>query len=497
MTEPYTGLLPTPLAGLAPYVQDGILGQLFYDEMIRNRRMLHFFTADPSAVRRYEGGLGERKFLTRDARHRPGIDPSQPGVNPTASTHGAEQFLVQPQMYDGKIFLDSLVNFLAAGNRRQREVKNFIKTNCAQKVDRVAARASYGTYNGGHTVAINAGAPSTTLQVASINGFTESIDANGQVQPVSVANPKFININGAIASVVGAVPAAQATSPFGAGTLTLAAAGATFAIGDYVIAQDAPIVLYSGNGNSVDAISAADTLTYAIILKAVGQLRSNGAEPFDDGLFRAMLSPEQEEQLLSDPKVESSLAQRGLSESVDPEIAEATIVTAGGVRFMRCNQVPDRFSAADLPSTPGGLETGSRTNAALSREIWSEVINGAGVDIGRVLIYGREGGELHYLPIGEFDQPGGMLSTPMSPEAVVSANADGISILPMPWLRFLFGKPLDDHQLRTPLTWVSFFDTVVPSDFLGGRTASADLSTLGGRNARYKRAVTIVHALGV
>ena len=496
MTEPYNGLLPAPLASLAPYVQDGILGQLFYSEMIRSRRMLHFFTADPGSVREFQGGQGETKFLTRDARHRPGIDPSKPGVDPTPSTHGAEQFLVRPQQYDDLIYLDSLVNFLARGNRTQREVKNFIATNTAQKLDRVAARSSYGTYNGGHTVAINAGAPSTTLRVASINGFTEIIDANGQIQAVSVANPKYINVNGVIAQVVGVAADAPLTSAFGAGTLTLAAA-ANFAIGDPIIAQDAPLVRYSGGGTSVDAISAADVLTYADILRAVGQLRGNGAEPFEDGLFRAMLSPEQEEQLLSDPKVESQLSSRGLSESMDPEIVEATIVIAGGVRFMRCNQVPDRLSALDLPATPGGLETGSRTNAALSREIWAEVTNGASIDIGRVMIYGREAGELHYLPIGQFEQPGGMLSSPMDASSQVQASADGIAIWPMPYVRFLFGKPLDTHQLRTPLSWLAFLDTVVPSDFLGGRTANADLSSLGGRNPRYKRAVTIVHAITV
>lgn len=492
MTEPYTGLLPTPLANLAPYVQDGILGSMFYGEMVRSRRMLHFFAAEPSYIRRYPGQVGQLMYLTRDARHRPDPNPSQPGVNPTPSTHVAEQFRVRPQMYDGKIWLDKLTNFLASGDRAEREIKNFIKTNAAQKIDRVAARASYGTYNGGHTLATTSAGPSTALVVASINGFTETIDANGQVQPVSVANPKWININGTMRQITAAVAADPANSPFGTGTLTLAVAH-TWTANDYVIAQDAPSVIYSGGGFSVDAISAADTLTYDDIIRAVSQLRANGCEPFADGLYRCMLSPEQEGQLLRDPKIESYVSERGLSESMDPEVREATIAIAAGVRFMRCNQVPDRLTALDMPAAPGGIESGVRGSAELSREIWAEVSNLNGIEIGRVMIYGREAGELHYIPTGELEPEGGMLSMEL-PSAQVQASGDGIFIWPQPWIRFLFGKPLDDHQLRTPLTWVSFLDTVVPSDFYGGRTAFADLSTVGGRNPRYKRAVTILHA---
>lgn len=489
MTEPYIGLLPSPLASLAPYIQDGIIGSMFYAALVTDQSMLRFFTEDADAVRLFPGKTGQTMFLTRDAEHNVDPNPSQPGVDPTASTHTGEQFRVQPQQYDAMIWLDQLVNFLAAGNRSQREIKNFIATNAAKKLDRVGARAAYGTYSGGHTNASAAGVATTALPVASINGFTETIDTNGQIQPVSVANPKWINIAGTMRQITAAVPTDAVNSPFGAGTLTLSAVH-TWSQHDYVIASDAPMVLYAGGGNSVDAISAADTLALPQILNAVSELRNQGVPSYPDGLYRAFLSPAQENQLLNDPKIESLTAQRGLEMSVDPEVQKATIIIAGGVRFMRCNSVPDSDTAANMTN---GLETGVRASAALSREIWAETRNKDGVEVKRLLIYGMGGGELHYVDTEMLVPESGMLSAIDSP-AKYAVGSMGIMVWPQPWMRLLVGKPTDVHQLRVPFSFLSILDTVCPSDFRGGYTRNRDLSTVGGRNPRYKRAVTIIHS---
>lgn len=488
MTEQYLGLVPTPLAGLAPYLEDGVLADIFLKALTPHQRMLLFFTSDPMGVRQYPPGTGQKVMKTREAEHYPGVDPSLPGTNPTPSTHKAEQFWVQPQQYDGMIQIDRLTNYLAAGDRRMREIQNFIKTHAAKKIDNVAGRASYATYNGGHSIVLNTSGGTTSLRVSCINGFTHLIDANGELQPVSTANPKFINHNGTIRQITAAVADDAVNSAFGPGTLTLSIAAAVNA-GEYVIAQDAPTLIYAGKGFDVDAIGAADTLTYDDIDRATQELRSQNVEPFSDGYYRAFVNSKQEGQLLADPTVRALTSHRGLSQSPDPEIENATIVIAAGVRFIRCNPIPDGDHAANL----GLTQTGHRSNAIISKQIWAETTNGDGISIGRVMIFGDKCGELHYIP-ADLDPEAAMVSSLVSP-AQFSVSPEGIMVWPQPWIRFLLSPSTSDvHRNKIEFSFLAYLDTVCPSDFYGGYTANRDLSVVAGRNPRFKRAVTIVHA---
>lgn len=487
MTEPYLGLLPTPLAELAPYVEDGVIGDMFYDSLTEDQRILQFFTSDPAGVRTFPGQVGQRIAMTRDAEHNPNPEPSVAGSNPTPSTHLAEQFLVKPQQYDGLIYLDSLTNYLAKGNRAMRETNNFVKSNAAKKMDGIAARAAYGTYNGGHTVAINTVVGGTNLRVASINGFTDLVDTNGEVVTVSVAKPKYINLAGTVVQISAAVADDPVNDAFGAGTLTLTA-NASWSATDYVIAMDAPAVYYAGGGNSVDAISASDTLTYNDVLTVVAELRAQGTRPFSDGLYRAFLDPVQEMTLLKDPKIESNISHRGLSEGIDPEVAKATIVIAAGVRFMRCNTVPDINTATNL----GYTVTGKRTGATFSKQIWAEVANASGVPIKRLLVFGMGCGELHYIPVQSVVPAADMIGSTVTP-AMTAASAEGVFVWPQPWLRFKYRvEPGDIHGLKTSLSYLAFLDTVCPSDQYGGYTGKANMATT--RNPRHKRAASVLHA---
>lgn len=492
MTIPNINLLPSPLGQLAPYIQDGILSDMYKVAMMSEQRMGDFFVASGPA-RLFPGQVGQTLFQSRPAEHRPKINPSQPGSNPTPSTHKGEVYRVQPRQYDGKINLDQLVNWLASGPRGMMEMSLQAK-NAASHVDRVCARSSYGTYSGGHTVAINSVVAGTNLRVASINGFTELVDSNGQVVPVSSANPKYIVIAGTLATVIAAAADDATNSPFGPGTLTLGAA-ATWNTGDYVIAKDAPMMIYAGGGNSVDAISASDLPSFSDLGRAVSALRAQGAQPFSDGYFRCMLSPAQENALLIDPEIRAFFTQRGLENSVDPEMKEWTIGVAAGIRFMRCNRVPDRATALETEYTPGtsAHQSGYRTGAELSKEIWAEVVNGSGVEIQRLMIYGRDCGEMHYIPTNQLVPESGMLSS-VSAQTQYALGTNGVYLWPQPWMRLLLGKPMDDHQLLVPMTYLALIDPVCPSDFFGGRTANLDLSVLANYNPRYKRAITIVHA---
>lgn len=105
----------------------------------------------------------------------------------------------------------------------------------------VRRRVLYSAYNGGHAIANDTQAASTALPVSTICGFTHHLDSNGKLNPISASNPKRIRIGqGGTETYANVIAAsfADATVPFGRGTLTLEAVAA-FNAGDAIVALDA------------------------------------------------------------------------------------------------------------------------------------------------------------------------------------------------------------------------------------------------------------------
>ncbi len=458
MTNP---LLPESLGALSPYVNQGIISDMIRGPLMQGLTMTRFFLGS-SPPKIFPQRVGSKLTVTRDGRYQTDSRSTPAGANAQIRTTGGEQFVIEPEQYDDKIMLDNMTAYLGieGDSGHVKDMANFARTGAAAKIDKVAAKKSYGVYNAGHTCAIDAGVATTTIHVASINGFTEVLNSNGQIVPVGSGDGvrKYVNIAGTIRYVVAAVADDPDNSEFGPGILTLDSAH-TWAANDYVIAQDAPTVIYAGGGFSVDDINGADVLTLASIQEAVEQLRADEIPEMSDGLYHAMVTPRQVTQLLTDPDIKILFNGTTLSSE---EMRMGTIGIAAGVRFIRSNRVPTSITAE------GELQVGVRSNSALSRQIWAETRNKDGREINRLFIYGDEAGEIHYIPPG--------------------------AVWPQPWIRFHVGLPLGDHELKHQFIFYSVLDMVCPPDQKGGLTAQLDMAVLGNRNPRHKRGVTVVHA---
>ena len=321
---------------------------------------------------------------------------------------------------------------------------------------------------GGHAVAETAGAPTTTFEVSTISGFQEQVTATGSVQPVSTANPKVFSINGVAqaARIVGAV-ALDPAFPEGRGTLTVEAAGVTVVTGDAIVASDAPVIVRSGGGTSVDALATTDILTLADIRRAVEEMRNNNVPTHMDGYYHVHLSPSAESQLFSDPEFQN------INES---NYGDAPYQMFAIGKLMGCIFYTNSESPIATTRSVGALQTSRPVSAALARlgkEINAEVINATGVKILRTIITG--GGALmeKYIDESEYISAAGVQGKIGSFQIVNNS----LQIM-VDRVRYILRAPQDRKQQQISQTWSWSGDFAVPSDFLGGLTTS-----------RFKRAV--------
>ena len=110
--------------------------------------------------------------------------------------------------------------------------------------------------------------------------------------------------------------------------------------------------------------------------------------------------------------------------------------------------------------------------------------------IERTVIFGGGCGELLYKPPGQFMSAAGMQGELIGGFKV---NADNMSTVIDDAVRFIINKPQNKLQDKVSTVWEFIGDQVVPSDLYGGGyNPQKPVNTT--RNARYKRAVVIVHA---
>lgn len=226
-----------------------------------------------------------------------------------------------------------------------------------QSLDRLARNHLYfgtvspavldvGGYMGGNTrVATALGADGTTLHVDDIRGFQNIIGSLGTVTPVSNASPATVTVNGTAYSLVGVVPdgsgANVSTAPKGMSGVLHFAANVVVADGGLnapVIISTAPVVFRPGNKKSTAAISAGDTLTMAVILKAVAQLRKN-AVPTINGLYNCYLDDEQLLGLFGDAQFQTLF--RGAYNST--EFRQGEVFELLGVRYIPTTEAPQQM----------------------------------------------------------------------------------------------------------------------------------------------------------
>jgi len=461
------------ILGVPPALQDlnqkGLLERAFHDGLFPN--LAYRAEAMPEE---WPANTGQQIFMTR-----PGLLPvvtqaAIPGTDPSPQAIPFEQWIATLNPYNATIDTHMPTSVTSNANLFLRNIHQ-LGLQAGQSINRIARNALFQSYLSGQTTTIAAVATSdVSIRVAALNGFTDVVIPGGNVapQPVSLAFPLPIRIGtgGAAvsASVVGYVPD-NAADPFGPGTLQLAAAvGSTFA-GPRTTVRSifAPRVVRSAAGDSIDAIGAADTLVLQSAINAVAFLRRANVQPHDDGFYHAHISPLANAQLFADP-----VFQR-LNQSLPEHIIykEGFIGTMAGVMFFMNNESPEVNNSGTLVATA--------SSGVYGTELGAEVTNGAGVNIGRVLITGRGSVYEKYLDESQYVTEAGTVGK-IGEFDVIN---NGLNIL-TERIRLVLRAPMDRLQQIVSASWSISTSFPIPSDI-----------TAPSGPERFKRAIILEHAI--
>ncbi len=448
--------------------QSGLLERAFHDGLFPNLA----FRAE-AMPEEWPANTGQELFMTRPGLLKPRVKPLTPGTDPVGQAVPYEQWIATLNQFADSIDTNMPTSNTANANQFLRNIHQ-LGLQAGQSVNRIARNAMFQAYLSGQTVCTTALlAGDTTIAVSALNGFTDVVIPGGNVrpQPVSAAFPLPITVGtgGAkvILSVIGTIPN-DPTDPIGPGVLQLSTTvGAGFVIRSAIKSAFCPKVVRSAAGDSYDAIGAGDTLVLQQCINAVAFLRRANVQPHDDGFFHAHVSPLSNAQFFADP-----VFQR-LNQSLPEHVIykEGFIGTISGIMFFMNNESPETTNVGDLVAT---------ANSGLyASELGSEVVNGSGIQIGRVLITGKGSVYEKYMDESAYVTEAG--TTGKIGEFDVINN--GLQIM-TERIRLIMRAPLDKLQQTVTSSWSISTSFPTPSDI-----------TAPSGPERYKRALVVEHAL--
>lgn len=463
-----TSILPE-LAFLDPIVQDNTLAKEFLEALYPQ---ILFRSEAPRE--RWEARLGETRIFTRDGLLPPVVTPIAAGTDPTPKDPSFEQWSVLAAQYTDTMDAH-MPSSMMVRDRMGTVLRNasILGAQAGQSINRLCRNKLYAKYCGGHTVATALGSGTTSLPVASLNGFTHVIQ-NGAEVAVSASATKAIRIGGASATINAATPD-DSSQPLGPGVLTLTSS-ASWAEGVSVLADDRPYIVRSGGGTSVDAIASTDVLTAADIRHAVAVMRRDSIPTHPDGYYHLHVDPKGVHQVFAD----NEFQRLNESELDGLPYREFVLGKILGCLVIDNNQVPNVYTSD--PQKGSGLLTsnraGSSSDARLSPEFWAEIRNRNGVGLLRSIITGGESlKEMYIDELSEYMTEAGVVGK----AGRFAVTRNGMQI-PLDGIRFMMRAPLDRLMQTVSLTWSWSGDWGVPADLLGGVS-----------QGRYKRAICIEH----
>jgi len=447
--------------------QAGLLERAFHDGLYPNLA----YRAEALAEE-WPANTGQSITMSRPGLLGVITTPLVPGQDPIPQVIPFEQWVATLGQFSGTIDTNMPTSTTAMANLFLRNLHQ-LGLQAGQSINRIARNAMFQAYLSGQTVLLSACLTSdTTLRVSAINGFTDVVIPGSNVAPqnVSPSYPLPITLgvgSGAVtASVIGAQPDNPA-DPLGVGTLTLSGAiGTAFAARSVVLSIYAPRVVRTALGSSIDAIGPSDTLTLQAAINAVAFLRRSNVQPHDDGFYHAHVSPLGNSQFFADP-----VFQR-LNQSLPEHVIykEGFIGTISGIMFFMNTEAPDTTNTGTLVPTSGG--------GYYSPELGAEVVNGNGVNIGRMIVTGKGSIYERYIDESQYVTEAG--TTGKIGEFDVVNN--GINIL-TERIRLIMRAPLDRLQQTVSSSWSISTSFPVPSDI-----------TAPGGSQRFRRACVVEFA---
>jgi hypothetical protein len=209
-------------------------------------------------------------------------------------------------------------------------------------------------------------------------------------------------------------------------------------------------------------------LQFTDISNAIALLEANNNMRHGDGYFHHHLSP------LAKAQVYTDNAWQRLHESLPQGLAYSQFamgMTLGAVHYLN-TESPDDANTGTLVSSGGGLSFSSS-------DLGADVINNAGIRIGRTIITARDSCYEEYIPEDRYISEAGVTGKVGN----FSVINNGVAIM-TERIRYTLRSPLDRLQQVLAHTWSWSGDFGIPSD-----------QETGG-NARFKRCIVLEHALG-
>ena len=448
--------------GLSSLIQTNTLQRKFYDALFP--ALLYRADTTPEM---WAANLGEKMVMTRTGLIPVALQPLIPGSDPVSQAYATEQWTVEANQYAGLVNTNMPSSYVSLASIFLRNTHQ-LGLQAGQTVNRLARNKMFVAYDSGEANALGAvGAGGTAVPVSTVDGFTEQI-VNGRIEPVSAANPVRVSFStpGEPDNFVISATPSDPKQPAGLGVLTLSAPLVVgVAARDTVLSENRARRVRAGGGVSVDAITAADTLTLQDCISAVSRMRAQRVPPHPDGWYHAHITPAGEAQIFQDN------AWQRLFQSLPgaTEYREFLVNEQVGIRFYRNTESPTASTVSTV------VKTGA--NALMAPEIGAEVVNDLGVPIDRMLVTG--GGVCYEKWIDEAKYITTAGVTGKIGNFAITNN--GLMVM-TDRIRFIVRAPLDALQQNVTQAWSYSGDWGVPSDQTSGDAA------------RFKRAVVVEHA---
>lgn len=424
---------------------------------------------------------GVSMTFTREGEFAVTTEESQPGEDPTAQTTIPEQWHTKLQGWNRSTDVDVVADSIGQANQVVVKAR-MLADQSGAIMDRVNRDVLFRAYGTGHTVANNTSGATTTIEVPSVEGFTHQLNAvTGGLDPVSGTNRKLVIVAGAVPAndvrLIQATPV-SADVPYGPGVLTFDGPLAVNA-NDAIMAADAPAIIYTGGGSTVDAIDSNDLLALEDIQVASALMVDNNIPKHMDGFFHCHLTS------TMSTSFTTQLTNTRLMDGMGPDAwSENTVGVLAETRFIRNSNIPRRTNVG--PLVAGRPDAAPQARIAVNLGL--EMVNATGINLVYTIVTG--GSAVSERPLNLFNdltaQAGlGALGyngavgafRPMPGGNGIVANTNGI--------KFLVGRPSGKLGDKFPMTWVAKTSFACPSD-----------SRAGYYGSRLKRCVVIASADG-
>lgn len=439
-------------------IQELIVQEVLDDRYRESLRHAQVFRALSTAREPWEGRLGEEKIITRNGLLPISTRPRPVGQDPVPqASPPQEQWRVRVDPYNDTKDTHLPTSYVMIQNDFLRDAMA-VMIQAGTTINHLTRNKVYAAYSAGNTYA-TANSTGTSVSVASINGFTEVLGANGRIEPVSGARPLAITLGASTVRYVTAAVPDDAAYPEGPGTLTLSAS-ATVTSADAVRASTRSLIARAGGATTALGIASGNKLTLALIRSKVALLRSRGVPTFPDGTYHMHLNSTSETQLFEDTEFANLMSGATLDDAV---IRELMIGRVMGVTFIRNEETPNQYNTSAYDYVPFDTVVPSGANA--------------GVVIHRPILLGNTGIVEMAVPKDAYKQEGRGL--PKIGNFIVGNSGPYID---MDGIRVMIGEPKNRLQDTVSQTWAIECGHGIPTDAM---VYGDDF---------YKRAVVFEHA---